>query len=308
MTLIRKIDYNLWEGPKMFDFTPHFMRTEYAREYYPNGASLLHDPVHPGNKKIPLVLKKSEDLKDAFGGYSSGGHKDYVDMRINSVANRSGFFYMGLFCLFIWWIFDIFALSAAPPSFKVFNQILRYGGYGIGAAITFIPLFRTLATPVRFHKKNQEVYVYHKKVLYRIPWDECEFSIRIAKQNEGYRGLQDGYQLSLWLSSVHATNLAFDEQQHVELNMIHCMRIHAPAYAYWEYVRRYMTGDTPVYTEISKKRISPQPTLDIELVLWLLLLPVSILCMPHFYALATPFRCRWPKEVHEWTGEKCNWN
>ena len=315
MTQIRQIGPNLWEGPEMLSFTPHFMRTNHAATHYPNGDKILHDVVNPGNKKIPFIFKGVGDLEDLFCGISAGGHEGYVDMRVNSVTNRTGFFHMGLFCLFVWWTFDFIVLSNAPSGFNFVSQILAYAGYGIGAAIAFIPLFRPLATPVRFHKKNQEVYVYHKKVLYRIPWNECELSIKIAQQNEGYRGLQDGYQLSLWLNPVHATNISVADgnQQYVELNMLHTMRLHSEQYGYWEYIRRYMAGDSAVYTEISKNALIPQTPLSgyyniAESIAWLVVFPTILFVDPGFFALLTPFRHRWPKEVHEWTGEKCNWH
>ncbi|QNT06982.1 hypothetical protein IBG28_04915 [Marinomonas arctica] len=272
--------------------------------------------MQPDNKKIPIkyIKKEAEDMGEFFEGASAGGHEGYLDMRVNSVINRDGFFYMGLVCLFIWWAFDSFALSHMQN--ELFRQILTYGGYGLFFALSFGTLFRPLATPVRFHKKNQEVYVWHKKVLYRIPWDECEMSICVAKQNEGYRGLQDGYQFNLWLNPKHAVNKDLTGQSHEPLNMMHNMNHHTVVYGYWEYVRRYMTGEEPLYIEMSEKSRTPRFSKKVAtekgyikaILIFVPAIPIMLLVKPNSMALLTPFKAKWPKEVHEWTGERCDWH
>ncbi|MCS7488768.1 hypothetical protein UA24_20535, partial [Marinomonas sp. BSi20414] len=108
MSKIRQVEENLWVGPEHFGVTPQFKKTDYAIKHYPNGLSLIHDPLQPDNIKPPLVFtsKETEELGEVFEGSSAGGHEGYVDMRVNSVTNRDGFFYMGLVCLLIWWAFD----------------------------------------------------------------------------------------------------------------------------------------------------------------------------------------------------------
>ncbi|GGN16238.1 hypothetical protein IBG28_15505 [Marinomonas arctica] len=326
MSKIRQVEENLWVGPEDFGVTPHFKKTDHAIKHYPNGPALIHDPVQPGNIKIRFDFDDEPDdpdytgddsakyLGEVFEGSSAGGHEGYVDMRVNSVTNRDGFFYMGLVCLFIWWAFDSFALSHMQN--ELFRQILTYSGYGLFFALSFGTLFRPVATPVRFHKQNQEVYVWHKKVLYRIPWDECEISICVAKQNEGYRGSQDGYQLNLWLNPKHAVNQDLTGQKHVSLNMMHNMNYHIPLYAYWEYVRRYMTGEEPLYVEMSKeartpgfnKKVAAEKGYLRGILIFIPAIPIMLLVRPNFMALLTPFKAKWPKEVHEWTGERCDWH
>jgi hypothetical protein len=324
MSKIKQVNDNLWIGPEEFGVIPHFRRTDHAIEHYLNGGNLIHAPVQPGNVKIHFDYDDEPDepddpdypdelsskyLGEVFEGSSAGGHEGYVDMRVNSVTNRDGFFYMGLVCLFIWWAFDSTVLSGEGLDW------IGYTGYGLCVALSLISLFRPLATPVRFHKANQEVYVWHKKVLYRIPWEECEMSICVAKQNEGYRGLRDGYQLNLWLNSKHAVNKDLTGQSYVPLNLFHNMNHHIPLYAYWEYVRRYMTGENPLYIEMSERPRTPKVSYDSSkenfikyFVITTLTFPLLVLIKPNKVALLTPFKAKWPKEVHEWTGERCDWH
>ncbi|QRV24871.1 hypothetical protein [Marinomonas foliarum] len=317
MSKIKQVSANLWVGPKDMGFTPHFKRTEHAIAHYPKGESLIHEPVQPENKKIPLVYKNkgAENMEEVFKGSSAGGHEGYLDMRVNSVANRGeGFYIMGIIGMLVWWSFEFFVLSAIQD--ELIRDISIYSGYaffGIGALIC---LFRTLHTPVRFHKANQEVYVWHKKVLYRIPWDECELSIRVDNRNIGLKGQQDGYQLTLWLNPKHAVNKDLTGQKHVPLNMFHNMDHHIPLYGYWEYVRRYMTGDTPFYIEMSKKSRTPRFNTERAesmgyikaICFFIIIIPFAFLFKPEKMALLSPFKERWPKEVHEWTGERCDWH
>lgn len=315
MSNIKQVGPNLWEGPEHFGVTPRFMRTDHAVKHYPKGRSLLLEPLHQ-NVKTPL--EDSGDETDALGEMfelcSAGGHPSYLDMRVNSVLNRDMFFYGGLLFALVWWTFDYFVIqdftSIEVPDFLV------PGVYGLCFALSILTLFRPLAKPIRFHKANQEVYVWHKKVLYRIPWQECEFSIRVAKQNEGYRGLRDGYQLSLWLNPKHAVKPTQSGQTYVELNMLHNMNHHIPLYAYWEYVRRYMNGEEPLYIEMDER--PRRPSYNTELakeegyikttLLFLVGVPLMLLIKPNKMALWTPFKEKWPEEVHDWTGERCDWN
>ena len=315
MSNIRQVGPNLWEAPEHFGVKPQFMRTEHATKRYPNGASLIHEPLF-SYKPVPIkyTIEGAEDMGEVFEYSSAGGHKGYLDMRVNSVANRDMFFYIGLMCAFIWWLFVYFSKGIVTDDF--ISAPLEYGIYGVCFALSFITLFWSLATPVRFHKANQEVYVWHKEVLYRIPWQECEFSIRVAKQNEGYRGLRDGYQLSFWLNPKHAVNKDLSGQPYVELNMFHNMNHHIPLYAYWEYVRRYMNEEEPLYIEMSERPRRPRYNVEfakeegyIKSTLgFFIAIPFLLICKPNKIALLTPFKKKWPEEIHEWTGERCDWH
>ncbi|MEF1282392.1 hypothetical protein QTN94_00005 [Vibrio sp. M250220] len=143
-----------------------------------------------------------------------------------------------------------------------------------------LSLFKPIAMPVRFHKKNQEVYVWHNKVLYRIPWQECEISVIVAKTHMGYGRLKDGY---------------------------------------WEYVRRYMADEQPLWYEISKEpRIGGVNTDKareqgysnfVALIRFILVLPIVFVFRPALFSLwCNPLRHKWPEQVHEWTGKRCNWH
>ncbi|GGN39596.1 MULTISPECIES: hypothetical protein [Marinomonas] len=316
MSKIKQVGANLWTAPTDMGFTPHFKRTEHAINHYPNGESLVHEPLQPGNKKIFVVYKNknAEDMGEIFEGSAAGGHEGYLDMRVDSVTNRGeGFYMMGVIGLLFWWSFESFVLSYLPdPQLRDISIYCGYAFFIIGALVC---LFRTLHTPVRFHKDNQEVYVWHKKILYRIPWDECEISVQVAKRNLGLKGSQDGYQLTLWLNPKHAVNKDLTGQKHVPLNLFHNIEHHIPLYGYWEYVRRYMTGDKPIYIDISKRprnihlKYDPDEESYIKfLIMVALIAPLLLLFKPDKVALLSPFKEKWPAEVHEWTGERCDWH
>ena len=57
MSKIKQVGANLWQGPTRRGVTPQFKRTEHAINHYPNGDSLIHEPLQPGNKQLPLVFK-----------------------------------------------------------------------------------------------------------------------------------------------------------------------------------------------------------------------------------------------------------
>lgn len=315
MSNIKQVGPNLWTAPEDMGVTPKFMRTEHAIKHYPKGRSLLHEPLKQ-DVKTPLKAsgEETEALGEVFEYSSAGGHPGYLDMRVNSVTNRDMFFYGGLFFAFIWWGFVYFSNGIVTDDF--IPSYFEYSIYGLCFALSILTLFRPLAKPMRFHKANQEVYVWHKKVLYRIPWQECEFSIRVAKQNEGYRGLRDGYQLSLWLNPKHAVKPPLSGGSYVELNIFHNMNHHIPLYAYWEYVRRYMNGEEPLYIEMDQQPRCPRYSTKTAkeegyvktTLLFIIGLPIMLLIKPNKMALWTPFKAKWPEEVHEWTGERCDWN
>lgn len=317
MSKIKQVGANLWQGPTRRGITPQFKRTEHAINHYPNGESLMHETLQPGDKKLPLMFKskETEDLGEVFEGSSAGGHEGYLDMRVDSVANRGeGFYMMGVIGLLFCWSFESFVLSylSAPQ----LRDISIYSGYAFFIIGALVCLFRTLHTPVRFHKGNQEVYVWHKKILYRIPWEECEISVQVAKRNLGLKGSQDGYQLTLWLNPKHAINKDLTGQKHEPLNLFHNMEHHTPLYAYWEYVRRYMTGDKPIYIEMSERPRTPHFNIKMAeregyfkvILIFVTMFPVMFIIKPDKMALLTPFKEKWPEEVHEWTGERCDWH
>ena len=179
-----------------------------------------------------------------------------------------------------------------------------------------IDLFRPIPTPVRFHKMNQEVYVWHKGVLYRIPWKECEISVVVAQSNIGYGHLWDGYDLVLWLNPKHAMNKDLWGKKHKRLLMHTTGKRHVEVYGYWEYIRRYMMNDTPLWFKISEKPRVARFNHELisstgfvkSILIYLASIPFLLLFKPHHISLwFSPFRHKWPEQVHEWSGERCNW-
>lgn len=317
MSDIKQVGPGHWIGPEDDGYQPHFFTTDNAVYNYPFGSLIQEDPLQPANKRIEMDYdeSKGESIGEFFETFSAGGHEHYLDMRVHSVTSRGKglglSILLGLIYLAVFW--TVRAVG------NVADQInwLDWGVLSTLIVITFGELFRPIATPVRFHKTNQEVYVWHKKVLYRIPWYECEMSVIVAKSHMGYGYLKDGYELVLWLNPKHAFNKDLSGQKHTRLPLVNNMTYHSPIYGYWEYVRRYMTGDTPFWYRISEEprvpgfnhKILREDGFIRGLFGYLTVIPVVFLFKPaHFALWWGPLRRRWPKEVHEWTGEKCNWH
>ena len=272
MTKIKQISQWHWRGPEEDGYTPNFYTTEYAAQHYPFGMFVQQEPLQPMNKEIHFNSDRQDkdSLKKHFLDFASGAHRDYLDMRVASVLNR------GYLTHLIPLLLILLALT------HIFMPWQQQDIWIIAAIFLFchLDIFRPVATPVRFHRRNQEVYVWHKKYLYRIPWQQCEISAMIARRHSGQGSLDDGYQLVLWLNPQHAMNKSLDETQYRALVLVRESHSHHRIYGYWEYVRRFMMQDFPYCQEQSTK---PRPL---------------------FHPL---LRHKWPERVHEWTGEKCTW-
>lgn len=317
MSEIRQIAPGHWVGPEDFGYIPHFYTTAHAAKNYPLGSFLQIEPLQPGNKRVDLAYtrKDAESMGEYFDAYSAGGHKDYLDMRIQSVHGRgTGLCFSVCFGL-IWLIVKVWMVLDAGDTWA--PNYLDVSVVFLLSLVTFIDIFKPIANPVRFHKENQEVYVYHKGILYRIPWNECEMAVIVAKTHMGYGHLKDGYELDLWLNPKHAVNADLSGRKHVRLPLLNNMGSHVPVYGYWEYVRRYMTGDTPFWMEVSEKPricgfnydIAREKGLPRAIIGFLIAFPLLFLFRPELWALmVNPFKRKWPEQVHEWTGERCNWH
>ncbi|WP_342606996.1 hypothetical protein [Vibrio tritonius] len=320
MSSLRKIGPNHWTAPEIMGFIPNFHQTENARRNYPFGHFLKEEPLQPNNKIINLKYddkdKDLEGLGEFFQHFSAGGHKNFLDMRLYSINARGGWIYLAMFWgglyAIIMYLLRTLSPHYKPGDFFWFDvAIISFLGIGI-----IIDLFRPLPTPVRFHKKNQEVYIWHKRVLYRIPWNECEISVVVAQSNIGYGHLWDGYDLVIWLNPKHAVNKDLSGKKHRRLKLDSVGKKHVAAYGYWEYVRRYMMDEKPLWYEISErprvagfnhKIINTRSKLHRTLV-YILGVPCIFLFKPHQFSLwFNPFRHKWPDQVHEWSGERCNW-
>ncbi|MCA2019204.1 hypothetical protein LDJ79_24120 [Vibrio tritonius] len=168
-------------------------------------------------------------------------------MRLKTVNARGSWIYLAMFWgglyAFIMFLMRTLSQHYKPRDFFWFDvTVASFFGVGI-----LVDLFRPIPTPVRFHKMNQEVYVWHKGVLYRIPWKECEISVVVAQSNIGYGHLWDGYDLVLWLNPKHAINKNLSGQKYKRLVLHTTGKRHIVVYGYWEYVRRYMANETPLW-------------------------------------------------------------
>ena len=250
---IKKVGPNHWTAPAQYGYQPHFCVTDHGRKNYPLGAFVREEPLQPNNKIIGFELnEETKHLGEFFEQYSAGGHEQFLDMRVSSVNSRGKGVFLALFLGTIYLISMLITRSIsqyAPDGLFWLDWIV----IGIIIIIILFDLFRPLVTPVRFHKNNQEVYVWHKGVLYRIPWQECEISAMIMQSNMGYGHLSDGYDLALWLNPKHAINKDLSGQKYRRLVLHNAASKHTSVYGYWEYIRRYMAGDGVIWYPISEK-------------------------------------------------------
>ena len=316
---IKKVGPNHWTAPAQYGYQPNFCVTEHGREHYPLGAFVREEPLQPNNKIIGFELnEETKHLGEFFEQYSAGGHEQFLDMRVSSVNSRGKGVFLALFLGTIYLVCGILVRLNS----KAFSDgdtglfWLDWAVIGVLLGIALIDLFRPLATPVRFHKSNQEVYVWHKGVLYRIPWQECEISAMIMQSNMGYGHLSDGYDLALWLNPKHAVNKDLSDEKYRRLVLHNAASKHTSVYGYWEYIRRYMTGDGVIWFPISEEPRTA--TFDAKdffskgiirgLLFYILSIPALLFFKPHHLSLKfNPFRHKWPEQVHKWSGERCNW-
>lgn len=317
MNKIKQVGPNHWVGPVEEGYEPHFHNTERARRNYPFGGLVREDVLNPPEKVIDFDLSeldKPDDLTySAYDSFSAGVHDDYLDMRLHSVTGRGRAIGASLFLTVLIWLPTKITLMYQGFT-EVINplDVLWFSCCLLALAWDIL---RPIAIPVRFNRKNREVYVKHKGVLYRIPWTECEISTYIAMAHIGYGQLKDGYELVIWLNPKHAVNKTIGGK-HRRLVLSNEMGWHLPAYGYWDYVRGFMNYES-IYTE---KRDRPKimgprdgtGPYPIAVIVTIIFTPLLLIIRSTQMALRfdsiNPFSRRWPKEVDKWTGEKRNWH
>ena len=328
MSQIKQVEPNHWIGPEDAGYQPHFYNTENAVKNYPLGRYVREDSLQPCNRKIeldygandPKHAKLSEEEKrlgflvGIFQLMTAGKHEYFIDMRVSSLMYRgkwvfAAFFYGAIYACIILGLSNY--SHNFPDGFTLYNVI----AFSLFCLLILWGLFHSIPTPVRFHQGNQEVYVWHKDVLYRIPWGECEISVRVDQTHLGYGHLSDGYELVLWLNPKHATNKNLMGQKHQRLSLMSVGRRHQGCYYYWEYLRRYMDDHHSSYVESHKEPLRGEIHYKnmlkwgpFSMIFYIIALLVMLLYCPRELTLmSAPFRRKWPKEVHEWTGKKCDW-
>lgn len=313
---IKKIGPEEWQAPSFLGREPIFKIYHHGHSVYERG--IREDLVNPPPQvihweKSKLINNETEEqvLPGAYKYYAASQHQDYLDMRVDSVSNRGRLIWPAILVLAIWFFVKIWTVFWDGESWTLTPWF--DWPFVIGGACCFAwDLFRRAQLPVRFHMKNQEVYVYYRSVLYRIPWNECEMSVQVAMFHTGAGNMKDGYELVLWLNPAHAVNKTFKQKKFRRLVLIHQDILHFAPYLYWEYVRRFMFGKPAYESEVPQQNIFRFKKKFIPIVVGIFIFPYLILYRSGEVALhidnLNPFKRRWPKEVDEWTGEKCNWH
>ncbi|WP_261845068.1 DUF6708 domain-containing protein [Aliamphritea ceti] len=313
---IDKTNPNAWIAPKQNGYSPTFRNTK-ARRGKGLGTAfgkgvVMEDVLNPPAKIIPRDKETKQVQQNGCLLFGAGNHGHYMDMRVNSVTNRE----------MLTRAAQVFFVLIFLPAYLIIRSV-GYGWFelhivelcflaGLLALILF-DFLKPIATPVRFNYKTQEVYAYHKGALYRIPWNECEIACMYAPDYMELGGLTDAYNLNLWLYPQHCVNGKAGKEP-VPLVLLNEGSAHDDIYDYWEYVRAYMTeGPDKVYTyddDGSRAYFVDFSKLSLRLFIELpfIFIVYSILEPRKIYVWLNPFKKKWPKEVHEWTGETVNWH
>ncbi|WP_261845066.1 DUF6708 domain-containing protein [Aliamphritea ceti] len=315
---IDKTNPNAWVAPKQNGYSPTFKNTK-ARRGKGLGTAfgkgvVMEDVLNPPAKKIPRKESTEHIQEQSCSHYGAGNHSHYMDMRVNSVTNREMCTRGAQFLLLPMYILGYIVFRIGGGMGWLEFDILDYGFLASILGLILFDFLRPIATPVRFNYQDQEVYAYHKGALYRIPWNECEIACMYAPDYMGMAGLADAYSLNLWLYPQHCVNGKASKEP-VPLVLLNEGSYHYDLYNYWEYVRAYMSeGPNQVYNpEDKNSRIKAvhtknMPLLGIPFIFPLVTLIVFLIHPSTIYLWFNPFKKKWPKEVHEWTGETINWH
>lgn len=319
---INKVSKDLWIGGEHYGYAPELKNTIKRRGAgFSTGfgtSHIMEDVLNPPAKEIYLDWHDDEKFYNAGYSFVSSTHGDFIDMRTNSVHNRQTLTRTSQFLLFpIFFITYLIIRLARDDTPWLYLHPMELGVVMVMLLLCFIEVCRPIRTPVRFHHKNQEVYVYHKEALYRIPWKECEIATMYAPHHVGYGSFSDAYNLNLWLYPKHCVNNKAGEQP-IALNLVTSVDGHADTYLYWEYVRRFMTnGQGAVDCSNEQKPFLFHPTpisssLKERIVVWIVT-PIFYIFLPfispsQFAIRFNPIKDRWPEEVHKWTGKTVNWH
>ena len=77
-----------------------------------------------------------------------------------------------------------------------------------------------------------------------------------------------------------------------------------------------MMGETPLWYEISERpriagfnhKLIASTGMILSIFIYISVIPAMFVFKPHQISLwLNPFRHKWPEQVHEWSGERCNW-
>jgi len=318
-----------WQVPKEFNHQPIFTLPRYKNNSNNKNNLVCEDVLHHNDDFIPFqanLKQKQIDLINQFDKpeyedmeindvlyYAHEDNENFQDIRVSSKLhshkirpNLIGYCFIILVISFY-----TFNLSLELPEiYSLINQIL-VSVLILGVIKTlFFPLFISL--PVRFHRKNKEVYVYKNGSLYKIPWEECDISI-LAKQQKSYIN----YHLTLWLHPQFDMNSK--SRKIIPLTLFCSKETHGKTYYFWDYINRYMQY-APEFSLEKKKPLlkAPEMTLTNWLLVAVLLSPLIILILsclllvaPDFKWLRNiinPFKTKWPQKVHNWSGKIFNWH
>ncbi|CZF85470.1 hypothetical protein GCE9029_05030 [Grimontia celer] len=319
---INKVSNELWIGASYYGYAPKFKNTISRRgKGFSTGfgtSHIMEDMLNPPPKEIRLDWDGEGDFYNAGYAFVSSTQGEFIDMRVNSVHNRQTLTRLSQFILLPIFLFTYLIIRLTRDDVPWFYlHPVELGVFLVMLLLCFLEICRPIKTPVRFHHKNQEVYVYHKKALYRIPWKECEIATMYAPHHVGYGSFSDAYNLNLWLYPKHCVNDNAGAEP-VALNLVTSVDGHADTYIYWEYVRRFMTGGQDAIGAGNEQKqflFYPTPAsskLKDRAIIWAIL-PLFFFLLPfispsQFAIRFNPIKDHWPEDVHKWTGKTIDWH
>ncbi|TXR52124.1 DUF6708 domain-containing protein [Reinekea thalattae] len=274
--------------------------------------TLEQETVFEGDKLMDYSY-----IKDAISE-SGNVYNEFMDFRTREEpkVHRKGPNFLG-YCLIFYAVnfFFIRNHSSFQDSY-LFLNILITSVLVLGYAFfIYVPL--RVSLPVRFHRNNDEVYLYEKQGLYKVPWQELDVSIVARKQDS-----DTIYDLVVWLPGKynHENKNAPDTYR----TLYSSSNIHGKVYFYWDYINRYMNFD-PYFEQYiesddkpkKKEKEQKDPTkgaslfdLFIGLVVFFMIPVVIIFLASDTSALRArlnPNKQKWPDIVHKWSGRISNW-
>ncbi|MCL1037831.1 hypothetical protein L2750_11780 [Shewanella submarina] len=308
---------DLWIGAEQHGYAPQFRNTKAIRGVgFSTGfgtSHMMEDILSPPPRKLELEQEEGA-CEVSYYLHSAGTYGDFIDMRVNSVHCRQTLTRFSQFFLFPMMLFVYLVIRLGRDDTPwLYLSPAEAWLFGACLLLVLIDVCRPIRNPVRFHHNNREVYVFHKKALYRIPWKYCHIALMYAPHHIGQGSFTDAYNLNLWLYPDYCVNGKCGSQP-VALNLCMCVGDPESAYDYWEFVRRFMEEgpDSLQHANEQKAWVLKIPHSDwspkAKIIGWLLS-PLFYCLLPfispsQFATRFNPIRDRWPPEVHQWTGRK----
>ncbi|WP_421847174.1 DUF6708 domain-containing protein [Marinomonas sp.] len=317
----------VWFAQKQFGHKPRFCKPRKDILIRNKKELVCEEKIDFKHDYIDFEEKTEIEIDDARD--NSKVFDDFMDIRVTPESikgNKSSKYFLILIAALV---FNFFFMDDVVllPGLDNFLYLVLFSIFFIMIVfLAFLPL--KINTPIRFNRKNQEVYVYNKKSLYRIPWDKVDMSV-VAKQSVKKHKKNSKYNFIFWLDPKYDTT--GKSKSVVPIKILSSEGIHGKIYYCCDYISRYMRFDSSVHIEEDQKKLDapegskkrgkePLVTADtifsflLNVIIYIIFIPIVfvyvlfVLSPISIRLLLNPFKTKWPEEVHEWSGKRSNWH